>query len=198
MNALFLDRDGVLNENRDDHVKSIAELQWIPGVLPALRELAQIEVPIVVVTNQSIIGRGLAAAATVWEIHEHMCRTVRDNGGRIDAVLYCPHQPQDGCSCRKPRPGLLLEAAVKLNVDLSSSLFVGDAFTDYQAAAAAGTHYIHVQSGRGASASQAIRQADLAIPITKDLLAAVPLCRQLLSEVYPGKARGSLQPVICR
>ncbi len=182
MNAIFLDRDGVLNENRDDHVKNLTECQWIPSALLGLRELARLRIPIIVITNQSIIGRGLATAATVEAIHQHMAATAQLYGGRIDAFRFCPHHPQESCRCRKPQPGLLQQAAREFNIDLHSSLFIGDAFTDYQAASATNTRYIHVLTGRGPAAVGLLQQTDPTIPIVADLLAAVPLCQELLRQ----------------
>jgi D-glycero-D-manno-heptose 1,7-bisphosphate phosphatase len=102
--GVFLDRDGVINRNRIDHVKSWSEFEFLPGALEALKRLAGLDLPVVVVTNQAAIGRGLIDAAEVDEIHRRMIEAVRLFGGRIDAVLCCPHRPDEGCECRKPKP----------------------------------------------------------------------------------------------
>src|SRR5512141_1111041 len=97
--AVFLDRDGVINFNRIDHVKSWAEFEFLPGALGGLRQLTQLGWPIVVVSNQAAIGRGLVSIDTVDDIHHRMVHIVQLAGGRIDSVLYCPHLPDESCAC---------------------------------------------------------------------------------------------------
>jgi histidinol-phosphate phosphatase family protein len=128
--AVFLDRDGVINANRSDYVKSWDEFAFLPGVFEALRRLREGSRTVVVVSNQSAIGRGIAAPAVVDAIHRRMRAEVAEHGGRIDAVFYCPHRPDEGCECRKPRPGLLRRAARELGLDLARSYLVGDAVSD--------------------------------------------------------------------
>jgi D-glycero-D-manno-heptose 1,7-bisphosphate phosphatase len=147
--AIFLDRDGVINRNRADHVKSWAEFEFLPGVLLALRELAQLERPLVVISNQAAIGRGLVNIQTVEDIHHRMAMMVEKVGGRIDEVLYCPHRPEDMCNCRKPNPGMLLRAAQDMDLDLTCSFLVGDALTDIAAAKSVGAQPVLVKTGRG-------------------------------------------------
>ena len=147
--AIFLDRDGVINRNRPDHIKTWGEFEFLPGVLHALRRLAGVGLPMLVVSNQAAIGRGLTPRAAVDEIHRRMVAEIRAAGGRIDNVLYCPHRPEDDCACRKPRPGLLLLAAERLGLCLASSCLVGDAEADVLAAQAAGCRAVLVKSGRG-------------------------------------------------
>ena len=142
--AVFLDRDGVINRNREDHVKSWEEFERLPGVLGAFRCLAHSELLVVVVSNQSAIGRGLTTSERVDDINSRMISAVHRVGGRIDAVYYCPHTPESGCSCRKPKPGLLQRAAEELEIDLSRSYLVGDQQSDMEAALAAGCKRILV------------------------------------------------------
>lgn len=174
--AIFLDRDGVLNENRADHVKSRREFVWLPGALDALAALARQDRPIIVITNQSMVGRGIAQESVLDGIHARMCQEARAHGGRIDAVYACLHTPSDACPCRKPQPGLFHQAAVDHRIDLTRSILVGDAFTDYQAATAAGMAYIQVRSSRDATDTPRVLGADRTIPVVASLLAAVPLC----------------------
>jgi D-glycero-D-manno-heptose 1,7-bisphosphate phosphatase len=178
MQAIFLDRDGVLNENRADHVKSRQEFVWLPGALDALAALARQERPIIVITNQSMVGRRIALESVLDGIHARMRQEALAHGGRIDAVYACLHTPTDACPCRKPRPGLLHQAAADHQIDLAQSILIGDAFTDYQAAVAARTAYIHVRSGRDATDTPRVMEADRSIPIVANLLAAVPLCTE--------------------
>ena len=147
--AVFLDRDGVINYNRSDHVKSWSEFEFLPGTLQALRSLAQLPWPIVVVSNQAVIGRGLVSQATIDDVHDRMLRIVEAAGGRIDAVFYCPHRHDEGCTCRKPSPGLLLRAAYELQLNLAKSYLIGDALTDILAANAVSCQPILVKTGRG-------------------------------------------------
>jgi D-glycero-D-manno-heptose 1,7-bisphosphate phosphatase len=149
--AIFLDRDGVINQNRSDYVKSWEEFEFLPGVLEALRRLAASPYAVVIVSNQSCIGRGLATKESVDAIHFRMLQVIRRAGGRVDAIYYCPHHPNDCCECRKPRPGLLIRAADDLNLDLARSWCVGNNQTDLEAALAAGVEPVLVLSGNGNS-----------------------------------------------
>ena len=147
--GVFIDRDGVININRSDYVKSWDEFKFEAGVFESINRLAQYPLVIVVISNQSIIGRGLVTREVVDEIHNRMLEAITQHGGRIDAIYYCPHRPGEGCECRKPRPGLLLRAAKELNLDLSRSYFIGDAVSDVEAALAAGCMSLFVQTGLG-------------------------------------------------
>ncbi len=172
--AVFLDRDGVINENRPGYVKNWAEVRILPGALAALRALARLDRPIVVISNQSAIGRGLTTAEAVDDIHERLAREVETAGGRIDAFYYCPHTPDEGCSCRKPAPGLLLQAAQELDLDLARSYLVGDAVGDIQAALAVGCSPILVKTGLGQAALRAMPDELLArCHVAEDLADAV-------------------------
>ncbi len=136
--AIFLDRDGVINVNRDDYVKSWDEFQFLPNSLAALRLLSSLPVPLIVVTNQSVVGRGIITRAQLDEIHRRMLEVIKQNDARIDAIYVCPHAPWENCSCRKPRPGLLLQAQRDFDLDLSASFLIGDRPSDIQAARAVG------------------------------------------------------------
>jgi D-glycero-D-manno-heptose 1,7-bisphosphate phosphatase len=173
--AVFLDRDGVINENRPDHVKSWDEFVFLPGVFEPLRLLARVGRPIVVVSNQAVINRGLVSRETVEGIHRQMCAEIAHHGGRVDAVYYCPHRPDESCECRKPRPGLLLRAASELRLDLARSYFIGDAFSDVEAALAAGCSPVLVLTGRGQGQSILLRERDDHVPVVSDLAGALGL-----------------------
>ena len=147
--AVFLDRDGVINENRADYVKSWEEFVFLPNVFEPLRQLAQNGLLTIVVTNQSAINRGLVSRETVDTIHRQMCEVVSRNGGRIDAVLTCPHRPDENCRCRKPEPGLLLQAAERFDLDLPRSYLIGDALCDIAVGLAVGCRPILVLTGQG-------------------------------------------------
>jgi len=147
--AVFIDRDGVICRNRDDYVKTWDEFVFLRGSLQALCRLAGLDLPIVVVTNQSVINRHMVPVEIVEDINARMVRTIEAAGGRIDRVLICPHRPDEGCDCRKPQPGLLLKAAVEFNLDLAQCYLIGDAETDMQAGRAVGCHRYLVLTGRG-------------------------------------------------
>jgi len=138
--AVILDRDGVLNTRppRAQYVTKWEEFQWLPGVKEALSVLSQAGYRIIVVSNQAGIGRGVMTEASLEAIHTRMKTEVLEAGGRIDAIYYCPHDWEDGCDCRKPKPGMLFQAQRDFNLDLSRTVFVGDDERDAQAAEAAG------------------------------------------------------------
>ena len=171
--AVFLDRDGVINQNRPDHVTSLEEFVLLPGAAQALCLLSHVRMPVVVVSNQAVINRGLVGRDTVHSIHRHMVARARSAGGRIDAVFYCPHRPDEGCGCRKPRPGLLEQAARSLEIDLSGSYLVGDALSDVRAALAVRAQPLMVLTGRGRSQVPRLAANGLDdVPVFNDLLEA--------------------------
>lgn len=167
--AVFLDRDGVINRRLPEHVRTWAEFAFLPGSLEALRRLRRAGRRVVVLTNQSVVGRGLIGADRLDEIHGRMRAAVEAAGGRIEAVLACVHAPADRCACRKPAPGLFLRAAAELRVDLGASVMIGDSATDVEAARAAGCRAVWIRravAGDGAPAG---------VPTAPDLLRAVRL-----------------------
>jgi D-glycero-D-manno-heptose 1,7-bisphosphate phosphatase len=149
MRAIFLDRDGVICENRSDYVKSWSEFQFLPGAQQSLAALSRLGLPIIVITNQSAIGRGIISANTVEDIHQRMVAEIAAYGGRIDRVIYCPHHPEEKCHCRKPQPGMLLKVAKEMGIDLTRSYLIGDAVTDLLAAQQVGCQSFLVLTGRG-------------------------------------------------
>ncbi len=149
MRLIILDRDGVINADSDDYIKSPAEWQALPGSLEAIARLTKGGYKVVVATNQSGVSRGLFDLATLNAIHAKMVREVATAGGRIDAIFFCPHGPDDGCTCRKPKPGLLLQILERFEVAAKDAVVVGDSLRDLQAAQAVGCPAILVLSGRG-------------------------------------------------
>lgn len=148
--SIFLDRDGVLIENRSDYVRDWSQVKIIPEAIRALSLAPIKKYKVVIVTNQSAVGRGLLLLETAQDINQRLIRLIRDHGGQIDGVYMCPHQPEAGCFCRKPQPGLLLQAAKDLSLDLKRSWMIGDAWSDVQAGEAAGTQgTILLRTGRG-------------------------------------------------
>jgi len=147
--AIFLDRDGVINVNRADHVKSWDEFEFLPGAVDAIVELSRTSLDIFVITNQAVVNRGMVTREIVEWINLRMQRAIESCGGRITEVAYCPHRPSEACGCRKPEPGLLLSLASRHDIDLGRSIMVGDALTDVDAAMQAGCQPILVLTGRG-------------------------------------------------
>uniref|UniRef100_A0A7C4KK70 D,D-heptose 1,7-bisphosphate phosphatase n=1 Tax=Anaerolinea thermolimosa TaxID=229919 RepID=A0A7C4KK70_9CHLR len=149
--GLFLDRDGVIIENRDGYVLSWEDVEIFPQALEALAMLSSAPFKIVIVTNQAAVGKGLLTLHEAREINRRLIHIIRAAGGAVDGVYLCPHTAEDHCSCRKPQPGLILQAARELEIDLSRSALIGDALTDLQAGQAAGIPQLAlVRTGRGA------------------------------------------------
>ena len=149
MSTIFLDRDGVINENQSDYVKSWNEFRFLPGSLEAIAKLTQAGHRIIVCTNQAGVARGSLTVEVVEEIHRQMVAAIAEAGGVIEKVYYCPHSIDENCACRKPRPGMLLRARDELGLDMSDAVFIGDSITDVRAAIAAGIHAVLVLTGLG-------------------------------------------------
>lgn len=146
---VLLDRDGVINEDRADHVRSVAQWRAIPGAPSAIARLVRAGFRVMICTNQSGIARGYLDAAELERIHARLRAMVAEAGGEIAAILVCPHDDVDRCDCRKPRPGLLLRAARLAGVDVTDVPFIGDSERDIQAALAVGARAILVETGKG-------------------------------------------------
>lgn len=172
MKLIILDRDGVINHDSDQFIKSPEEWRPIPGSLAAIATLTQWGYRVIVATNQSGIGRGLFDMDTLNSIHDKMVKAVAQEGGRIDAIFFCPHTSGDQCNCRKPQPGMLEEIAARYNTDLTGVPVIGDSLRDLQAAVAVGAQPMLVLTGKGKQTAQdAELPADT--PIYSDLSAAV-------------------------
>jgi D-glycero-D-manno-heptose 1,7-bisphosphate phosphatase len=142
---VILGRDGILNEYREEHVTTPEEWQPVPGALEAVARINHAGWHTVVATNQSGIGRGMIDMSAVNTVHAHMNKMLQVQGGRLDAVFFCPHTPEDNCDCRKPKPGMLLSARSDFDLDLAQSWVVGDRWRDIDAGRAAGCRTILVQ-----------------------------------------------------
>lgn len=149
MKLVILDRDGVINFDSDQFIKSPEEWKPIPGSLEAIARLNQAGYRVVVASNQSGVGRGLFDMAMLNSIHARMHKLTALAGGRIDAVFFCPHAADSRCACRKPRPGLFQEIAARYHVDLRGVPAIGDSLRDLQAALALGAQPILVKTGKG-------------------------------------------------
>lgn len=146
---LILDRDGVINEDSAEYIKSVEEWQPIPGSIEAIARLSRAGYTIAVASNQSGLARGLFDEQALLDMHDKMFRLVRESGGMLDAVVYCPHGPDDGCDCRKPETGLLRQIEESVDLPVAGSYLVGDSLRDLQAADRAGCKPVLVRTGKG-------------------------------------------------
>lgn len=147
MRTLLLDRDGVINHDSTDFIRTAAEWQALPGSLDAIVRAQRAGYRIVVISNQSGLARGLLSVTDLNSIHRRLSDELERIGGRIDAFFFCPHGPGHGCNCRKPGPGLLLAVAERLGIDLADTPFIGDRMSDAEAAERAGARPLLVRSG---------------------------------------------------
>ena len=149
MKLIILDRDGVINQDRDDFVKSADE--WIPiaGSMDAIAFLTEAGYTVAVATNQSGIGRKYFTMQELTEMHNKMHRLAQQAGGVIDGIWFCPHTAADGCDCRKPLPGMVLDILSRFNAEAADTWLVGDSLRDLQAIAAVGGKPALVLTGKG-------------------------------------------------
>jgi D-glycero-D-manno-heptose 1,7-bisphosphate phosphatase len=170
--AVFLDRDGTINEECD-YLFRIEDCRFIPGVAEAVKKLNHAGFMVVVVTNQSGVARGFYTEADIVKLHSWMSAELAETGARIDAWYYCPHHPECGagsdCTCRKPSPGMLFQAAKEHAIDLASSWMVGDKIADVAAGLAAGCRSLLVRTGYGAREES---QAPAGVMVVDSLLSA--------------------------
>lgn len=174
---VMIDRDGVINEDSVDFIKSVAEWRPIAGSLEAIAALHRAGWTVTVVTNQSGVGRGLYTEAVLRRIHDHMLKQVRAAGGELAGIYFCPHLPDAGCECRKPQPGMFRTLERELRVSVAGAPYIGDRLSDVEAAEAVGARPILVRTGAGAAAEAAL--AARRVPVFDDLAAAA---RSLLAE----------------
>ena len=156
MKTIFLDRDGVINQNPPNwgYVQTWEEFDFIPNTLKALRDLTENGYRVIVVTNQAGIGRGLFSEDSLKDIHARMVVDIKNAGGAIDTIYYCPHHPEAGCECRKPKPGMLIRAAREHNIELPNTYLIGDSTTDIEAGQRAGVSTMLVLTGHGKKSYQ--------------------------------------------
>jgi D-glycero-D-manno-heptose 1,7-bisphosphate phosphatase len=156
--TVFLDRDGVINVDSPDYIRSWADFSFIPGSLDAIARLTEAGIRIVIITNQSAVNRGMISRTELETMHRNLCQAVADSGGRISDIFLCPHRPEEGCGCRKPKPGLIFAARDRYGIDLSSAVMVGDSVKDILAGRAAGCRTILVRTGNGNVAIQSLME----------------------------------------
>jgi D-glycero-D-manno-heptose 1,7-bisphosphate phosphatase len=176
----LVDRDGTINVERN-HLTAPDELELIPGSAQALRRMRDdLDLGIVVVTNQAHIGRGLLPPARLVEIHARLELMLAAEGATVDAILHCPHRPQDGCACRKPAPGMALDAAARFGFDPTTAFVIGDHAGDVRMGRAVGATTFLVLTGHG---REEVEPADgFADHVVPDLVAAVDIIATLLAQ----------------
>lgn len=165
--AVFLDRDGTLNVEKE-YVFRYEDWEWVPGAVEGLKRLAGLEFRLVVVSNQSGVARGYYRVSDVQILHNRVAKELETKGVHISGFYFCPHGPKDGCECRKPKPGMILQAEKELGIDLSRSFMVGDKLIDVEAGQAAGVRPILVGTGYGAIEK---KRLPVNVPFAADLLA---------------------------
>jgi D-glycero-D-manno-heptose 1,7-bisphosphate phosphatase len=169
--VIVLDRDGVINADSEDYIKCLDEWIPLPGSIEAIARLSHQGYRIAVATNQAGINRGLFDLSTLNAMHERLRHLVAQLGGRIDVIAFCPHRPDEGCACRKPQPGMLLEIAQRFGVEPSQMMFVGDSRRDLEAARAAGAVPVLVLTGNGRATVQGDRELLAGVGVFADLAA---------------------------
>ncbi len=169
---VILDRDGVINADSPDHIKNEAEWVALPGSLDAISRLNRAGYRVVIITNQSALGRGKMNMEQLNAIHQKLAAHLTQFGGSIDAILFCPHTPADNCACRKPKPGLYLELARRLGLSLTGVPAIGDKLSDIEPALAVGARPMLVRTGNGRALEQS-GQIPAGVPVFDDLRAAV-------------------------
>lgn len=189
--AVFLDRDGVIIEEKD-YLSDPDQLCLIPGAAEAIASLNRAGIPVVVVTNQSGVARGYFPESRIQTIHDRLDAMLLSHEARIDAYFHCPHHPTEGsapyikkCDCRKPEPGLLLQAAEKLGLDLDRSFMIGDKSSDLEAGSRAGCFSILVRTGYGQKTAETRIEHSLkddAVKVVDDLAEAVSFCLARLNQ----------------
>lgn len=170
MKLIILDRDGVINQDSDDYIKTVDEWNPIAGSLQAIGRLCQDGYTVVVATNQSGISRGYYDIEELHSMHKKMVRMLEPYGGYVEAIFFCPHGPKDNCQCRKPKPGLLHDISARFQCGLENVLFIGDTLSDVRAARAAGAQPVLVLTGKGKRTLAAANVEELEnIPVYEDL-----------------------------
>jgi D-glycero-D-manno-heptose 1,7-bisphosphate phosphatase len=185
-----LDRDGVINRDSPDYIKHWSEFEFLPGSLKAMADLCRHGFRIIVITNQSGIGRGLIQLQDLSDMHTRLKDAVKERGGRIEDIFFCPHRPDDGCRCRKPLPGLIQAAQARYGIDLSNAVMVGDNVKDILCACLAGCgHSIFIQPGPPAESLAILaRQGCRPDHVARDLSEAA---RWIIARIWPHQSAGS-------
>jgi D-glycero-D-manno-heptose 1,7-bisphosphate phosphatase len=172
-NVIFLDRDGVINIDSPDYIKNRFEFHFIEGSLEAIKLLTQYHYLCIIISNQSMINRNISTLDHLMDMNSYMFSKIQAHGGHIQDFFFCPHRPDEQCSCRKPKTGMIQKAASKYAIDISKSIMIGDSLKDMQCANNAGCrHVILVRTGNGRKTERLIDQKDIKITFIADNLLA--------------------------
>lgn len=198
--AVCIDRDGVVNtQQTGKYVHSWQDFSFLPNALETFVALRQAGVPTFIVTNQGGVGRGFVSATALEAIHDQMAEAIYKSGGRLDAIIHCPHSPEAGCPCRKPKPGMLFTLANQFHVRLDSSTFIGDNVTDLEAGRDAGCRTILVATGEGRRSAKRLGLPDIenseATPVVSaEMVGLVATAPNLYAAVSYILQNGSTRP----
>jgi len=173
ISVVFLDRDGVLNEDRDEYVRTLRDVKVYPYVPEAILQLTQHAITVIIISNQSGIHRHFFSGDTAERIFKKVIQTAESAGGKITDYYYCPHTPEEGCSCRKPRTGMIQQAVADHNIHLNEALMVGDSRSDYETSRNAGIPFILVRTGKGKETEKALKTMDPDLTVADTLKEAV-------------------------
>ncbi len=197
--VVFLDRDGVVNRDSPNYIKTWREFHFLPRSLDALRMLHQNGFTVVLVTNQSGIGRGLITPGNLDDIHRKMTQAISAHDGHLAAIFHCPHHPDDHCACRKPKPGMILQGRQRFDIDLSSAVMIGDSVKDIECARNAGcAAAVLVKTGNGIQAEKVLQAQSLRPDhVARDLFAAVQWILSVARSVTPKDCRNHVRDNIC-
>ncbi|KPA18673.1 D-glycero-D-manno-heptose 1,7-bisphosphate phosphatase [Candidatus Magnetomorum sp. HK-1] len=168
--VIFLDRDGVINQDSPEYIKNRSEFHFIPGSIEAIRLLTQNSFTCIVISNQSMVNRKISTLKDLMEIHSYMLSELNSQGGHIHDIFYCPHKPDENCMCRKPKPAMIEAAASKYSIDISQSIMIGDSLKDIQCAHNAGCHAILVRTGNGKKTESLLSENGLKTSFVADCL----------------------------
>ena len=160
MTLLILDRDGVINQDSDDYIRTVQDWVPIPGSIKAIANLSRAGFHIAIATNQSGLSRGYFTLDTLEDIHAKLCRMVEEEGGSIAGIFYCPHLPDEGCNCRKPATGLIQAIEAELGESATGAYFIGDSLKDLQAALAHNCVPVLVKTGKGSGTYAVLAEGD--------------------------------------
>lgn len=172
--VVFLDRDGTINRDSADYVKSREDFEFLPGSLEAIKNLTLNGFVSIVITNQSAVPRNLISLSELESVHKLLIETVALNGGEIKDLFYCPHLPEDECDCRKPEPGLIYQAQAKYGIDLTTAVMVGDSAKDIECARRAGCgRAVLVKSGKDNDVENELKTRQIRVDyVARDLYEA--------------------------
>jgi histidinol-phosphate phosphatase family protein len=173
ISVVFLDRDGVLNEDRDDYIRSAGNLTVYPFVPEAIRLLTEAGIKTCIISNQSGISRKYFSRETAEKMFKKVIESAESAGGKITDYYYCPHHPNEGCTCRKPKTGMIQKAVTDHHISLKETIMVGDARPDYETARNARIPFILVRTGKGRAAEKQLRNMDSGLMVCENVLEAV-------------------------